>query len=116
MRGQLLWEIMLLPTLERQDFVKFMIDGNCAKYCLDPEPESKLFLSRNWNRNCNKSLRFRVGPTSLLSTQQSYISMISYSYTSQIRDRRQHLDSNYDIIDIIISYHYPFQMWFERYK
>jgi hypothetical protein len=29
---------------------------NCAKYCLDPEPEPKLFQSRNWNRD--KALRF----------------------------------------------------------
>jgi hypothetical protein len=33
------WEIMLLLILKRQDFVQFFLLKNCAKYCLDPEPE-----------------------------------------------------------------------------
>ncbi len=34
------WETMLLVTLERQGFVQlFLLLKNCAKYCLDPEPE-----------------------------------------------------------------------------
>ncbi len=56
-------ETMLLLTLKRQDCVKiFLLLKNCAKNCLDPEPEPKLFQNRNWNRNHNKSI-----PTTLKS-------------------------------------------------
>jgi hypothetical protein len=34
------WEIMLLLSLKKQDFVQIFV---VAKYCLDPEPEPKLF-------------------------------------------------------------------------
>jgi hypothetical protein len=39
---------MLLLTLKRQDFAQILLLENCAKYCLDPDPELKLFQS--WNR------------------------------------------------------------------
>jgi hypothetical protein len=39
------WEIMLILTLKRQDFVQiFLFLENYAKYCLDPDPEQKLKL------------------------------------------------------------------------
>jgi hypothetical protein len=37
-------------------FTNFLLLENFAKYCLDPEPEPKLFQSPN--RNHNKSIRF----------------------------------------------------------
>jgi hypothetical protein len=37
---QTFWEIMLLLTMKRQRFcAHFLLLENCAKYCLDPEPE-----------------------------------------------------------------------------
>ncbi len=56
MEGQLSWKKLIL-TLKRQDFVQYFF-WKTAKYCLDPEPEPKLFQSRNLNRN--KSLWFRI--------------------------------------------------------
>ncbi len=56
------WEKMLLQTWKRQILYKFFLLKNCAKYCLDrepeqeSEPEAKLFQCRN--RNGIKSLRF----------------------------------------------------------
>jgi hypothetical protein len=37
------WEIMLLLVLRGKILCKFFVVKNCAKYCLDPEPEPKLF-------------------------------------------------------------------------
>ncbi len=54
---QTFWEIMLLLTLKKQDFVQLLL--KCDKYCLypepEPKPEPKLFWSQNKNQNRNRN-------------------------------------------------------------
>ncbi len=80
------WEIMLLLALKNTRFVtNFVLLENYAKYCLDPEPESKLFPSRIRNRIQNFS---KVGtgtatnhycPTTLLPCgPSSFLRIFSY--------------------------------------
>jgi hypothetical protein len=67
---QTFWEIMLLLTLERQDFftIFFFLLINRAEYCLDPEPEPEPKLFQSWNRNRNKSLWFHIAGFEVIYT------------------------------------------------
>jgi hypothetical protein len=40
------WPTMLLLTLKQQDFVQKIYLKNCAKYGLDPDPESELKFTK----------------------------------------------------------------------